>query len=98
METNKEKLEQIKARIAELPEKQGALLADLVKRISDYADYAETLESLSDKEIGDLLITGIWGELPMFSPKSALLEEAISRLKREKGKEKDNGNKANRST
>ena len=43
--------------------------------------YHKHLGQLSNEELADLLIDEVWSDFPLFSKKSALLEETIGRLR-----------------
>jgi hypothetical protein len=45
-------------------------------------EYGKLLEAYSDDKIADMLMDHVWGEMVCCDPKSVIIEEAITRLRR----------------
>lgn len=62
--------------MSELTDQARKFLVDVFRSVNTI----EKLKELSNEEIGALLFFCIWADIPIFSPKSYLIEEAIRRL------------------
>ena len=54
---------------------------DTMQRILTWADATAYLERITDTELADLLEQEVWATLPVMSPASDVVQEAIDRLR-----------------
>ena len=72
--------ERINVRSEASAEQKAEVFAQLMVSV----DAENALEKMSNDEIADLLLNHVWGEVNIFSPKSALLSVVVERLRRKR--------------
>jgi hypothetical protein len=70
-------LDKLKLLAKEYPERA----AQIAEAIFKDAKFYTSLETMSNKELADLLLNHVWADMNLWTEKAAIVEAAISRLK-----------------